>query len=58
MDSGNKTSNDFKDGILREQVRLAMRHVPTMQVTSFIVALVLAFAVRDIVGHEDIWLSR
>jgi hypothetical protein len=49
MENEIKTSEDFKDGILREQVRLAMRHVPTMQVTSFIVALVLAYAVRDII---------
>ena len=58
MDSENNTSKGFKDGVLREQVRLAMRQVPTMQATSFIVALVLSYVVLDIVVHEDIlaWL--
>ncbi|HYA01647.1 MAG TPA: ATP-binding protein, partial [Syntrophobacteria bacterium] len=46
---------DFKDEILREQVRLAMKQVPTMQVTSFIVALVLSYVVRDIVPHVNIF---
>jgi signal transduction histidine kinase/ActR/RegA family two-component response regulator len=49
---------EFKDCIVREQVRLAMEQVPTMQATSFIVALVLAFVVRHIVPQINIfaWL--
>ena len=46
MESEIKTGKDFNDHFLREQVRLAMRHVPTMQVTSFIAALVLSYVVR------------
>lgn len=49
-----KTGRDFKDDILREQVRLAMKQLPTMQMTSFIVALVLSYAVSDIVPHANI----
>lgn len=37
---------DLGDDILREQVRLAMSQLPTMQATSFIVALVLCYAIR------------
>jgi PAS domain S-box-containing protein len=53
-----KMSRDFEDRILREQVRLAMQQVPTMQATSFIVALVLSFTVRDMVPYRNIlvWL--
>jgi len=48
----------FKDNILREQVKLAFRHLPTMQIASFLVALVLCYVVRDIVRHVNIiaWL--
>jgi len=49
-----KTGRDFKDDILREQVRLAMKQLPTMQITSFIVALVLSYAVSDIVPRTNI----
>ncbi len=49
-----KTGRDFKDDILREQVRLAMKQLPTMQITSFIVALVLSYTVSDIVPHVNI----
>jgi PAS domain-containing protein len=58
MDDKLMTDKDFKDGILREQVRLAMKQLPTMQTASFIVALVLSYTVRDIVLHENIfsWL--
>jgi diguanylate cyclase (GGDEF)-like protein len=49
-----KTGRDFKDDILREQVRLAMKQLPTMQIASFIVALVLSYTVSDIVPHADI----
>jgi PAS domain S-box-containing protein len=49
-----KISEDFQDAILREQVCLAMKQVPTMQVASFIVALVLSYVVRGIVPHARI----
>ncbi|HMK50724.1 MAG TPA: hypothetical protein VK435_11775 [Thermodesulfovibrionales bacterium] len=42
-------TSDVKNTILREQVLLVFRQLPTMQATSFIVALVLAYAVRNIV---------
>jgi diguanylate cyclase (GGDEF)-like protein len=44
----------FKDDILMEQVRLAVKQIPTMQIASFIVALVLSYTVRDIVPHTRI----
>jgi hypothetical protein len=46
------------DDILREQVKLAFQHLPMMQVASVVVALVLSYAVRHIVGHANIvaWL--
>jgi two-component system, cell cycle sensor histidine kinase and response regulator CckA len=48
----------IKDNILREQLRLALHQLPTMQATSFIVALILSYVVRDIVPHGNIlvWL--
>ncbi len=51
-------AKNFKDEILREQVRLAARQVPTMLMASFIVALVLCYAVRNIVPPARIlaWL--
>jgi hypothetical protein len=49
-----KSGRDFKDDTLREQVRLAMRQLPTIQITSFIVAIVLSYTVRDIVPHANI----
>jgi PAS domain S-box-containing protein len=54
MSRGIETSGDFKDSILREQVRLAIQQVPTMQVSSLVVVLVLAYVVRDIVPHARI----
>jgi hypothetical protein len=46
------------DAILREQVKLAFEHLPTMQVTSVGVALVLSYAVRHVVSRANIvaWL--
>jgi hypothetical protein len=35
----------FEDEILREQVRLAMKQLPTMQTASFLVALVISYTV-------------
>jgi PAS domain S-box-containing protein len=54
-----KTDLEVKEGILREQVRLAIKQLPVMQATSFVVALVLSAAVRNIVPHGNIlaWLS-
>ncbi len=42
-------AKEFQDDILREQVRLSAKQIPTMQTASLIVALVLSYAVRDIV---------
>ncbi len=58
MSDASQTAKDFQDDILREQVRLAAKQIPTMQTASFIVALVLSYAVRDSVPHARIliWL--
>ena len=40
-------SGDSRAAILREQVILAMQQLPVMQASSFVVALVLGYAVRD-----------
>jgi len=52
-------SEDFKLRILREQIRLALEQVPTMQGTSLIVALVLCYTIRHIVPYASIitWLA-
>ncbi|MDY0039901.1 MAG: response regulator [Desulforhabdus sp.] len=42
--------DNLHQDIMREQVRLAMRQVPTMQVTSFVVALILSIVVHDLVS--------
>jgi diguanylate cyclase (GGDEF)-like protein len=47
-------TRDFKDEILREQVRLTFSQLPTMQVTALIVALVLCYVVRHLVPHANI----
>lgn len=54
MNNEVKTSNAFKDDILREQIRFVMEQVPTMQAGSFIVALVLCYVVRGIVAPASI----
>jgi two-component system cell cycle sensor histidine kinase/response regulator CckA len=46
--------NDFKDAVGREQLRLVMQQVPTMQAASVVVALVLSYAARDIVPRGNI----
>jgi len=48
----------YSDRILGEQVRLAIKQLPTMQITSFIIALVLSFTVRNIIPRANIiaWL--
>ena len=54
-----ETNKDLGTDILREQIRLAMGQLPTMQGTSFIVALVLCYVVRDIVSYVNIlgWVT-
>ena len=47
-------NNDFKEAIEREQLRLVMQQVPTMQAASVIVALVLSYAARDFVSRGNI----
>ena len=46
--------NDFREAIGREQLRLVMQQVPTMQAASVVVALVLSYAVRGIVPRGNI----
>ncbi len=47
-------SEDYEQEILREQVRLAMQQVPTIQWACFIVVLALAYLARNIVPHINI----
>ncbi len=49
MNDTRMPENDFQDDILREQVRLSAKQIPTMQTASLTVALVLSYTVRDIV---------
>ena len=51
---GTRVDNDFREAIDREQLRLAMQQVPTMQAASVVVALVLSYAVRGIVPRGNI----
>ena len=46
--------NDFREAIGREELRLAMQQVPTMQAAAVVVALVLSYMVRGIVPHGNI----
>jgi GGDEF domain-containing protein len=54
MDVERKIDSDLHDNILREQVRLTFKQLPTMQITSLIVALVLSYTVRHIVSRANI----
>jgi len=54
MNKETKLDRDFKDSILREQVRVVMQQLPTMQIASFVVALVLSFTVRNLVSRINI----
>lgn len=45
---------DVQAAIVRDQVHLALRHLPTTQLTSFVVALVLAYSVRNSIPHANI----
>jgi diguanylate cyclase (GGDEF)-like protein len=58
MERSIRPVTDLKDAILPEQVRLAMRQLPTMQTASFLVALVLAYTVRSIIPplHILVWI--
>ena len=58
MPTENAPGKDVQAAIVREQVHLAFRHLPTMQLASFVVALVLAYAVRNVVPRANIalWL--
>jgi hypothetical protein len=47
-------SNDIQAAITREQVRLAVRHLPTIQLVSFVVALLLGYSVRTMVPFKNI----
>ncbi len=51
--------NEMNDRILREEVRLTLQHLPMMQASSFVVGLVLCYAVRDLASLANIitWLS-
>ena len=49
-----RTSEDSPDDLLREQVRLAFQHLPTMQMASFIVSLVISYVVRETVPAGNI----
>ena len=46
--------NDVQAAIVREQVHLALRNLPTMQVGSFLAALVLAYLVRNSSPRENV----
>ena len=51
-------SKSAADNILGEQVRLAIKHLPAMQITSFIIAIVLSFSARNSIPRVNIiaWL--
>jgi hypothetical protein len=59
MNSDRTPGHDRQAAIVQEQVRLAMRQLPTMQAVSFLVALVLAALVRDMVPRANValWLA-
>ena len=52
------SGKDIPAAIVREQVRLALRHLPLMQLASFVVALLLAYSIRKVVPFQNIaaWL--
>jgi hypothetical protein len=58
MEEQARTHETFEDDALGEKVRLTFEHLPTMQITSFIVALTLTYLVRGSVSHARIggWL--
>jgi two-component system cell cycle sensor histidine kinase/response regulator CckA len=52
------TSRSMRDRVLAEQVHLAIKQLLTMQLTSFVIALVLSITVRNIIPQVNIivWL--
>lgn len=54
----NKEIKKSNDAVLREQVRLLINQVPTMQAASLLVAVVLCYTVRDVVvpSKSAFWL--
>ncbi len=48
------SGKEIQAAIGREQVRLALRHLPLMQLGSFVVALLLAYSVRTVVPLKNI----
>lgn len=50
-----KAPQSVQEELLREQVRLTFEHLPTMQVTSVLVALVLAYVVRTVQPQANVW---
>jgi len=59
MKNNETLTMNHQPAILQEQVRLVFYQLPTMQTTSFFVALVLSFIVRDFVPLADIaiWIT-
>ncbi|MDA8099342.1 MAG: PAS domain S-box protein [Nitrospiraceae bacterium] len=59
MDAELSRESSLSAAAVREQVRLAFRQLPTMQLTSFVVALILAGLLRAVAPVETIlaWLS-
>ncbi|MBE0606640.1 MAG: response regulator [Deltaproteobacteria bacterium] len=47
--------NEYREAVGREQLRLVMQQVPTMQAASVVVALLLSYVVRDIVPGGKIF---
>jgi len=56
MEIASPPAGNLKEDVLREQVSLAYSQLPAMQTSSFIVALILGFAVRDHISHTSIFL--
>jgi hypothetical protein len=56
MEIASPPAGNLKEDVLREQVSLVYSQLPAMQTSSFIVALILGFAVRDHISHTSIFL--
>lgn len=59
MNKETAPGKDVQAGIVREQVHLVLKDLPTMQLASFAVALVLAYAVRTTAPrtHIVVWIG-
>jgi len=53
-DAEKKMDSGLRDNILREQVRLTFKQLPTMQMASLVVALVLSYTVIPVVPRANI----